>query len=657
MKTDYIFDNSKKPANTFTVQKNRDFMEQIGLLPLSARNPEYTQITQDCLLQLVSEEDFLIKDKDGRELVDLRPYYFIKESEEAPASVNPSLWQEARANMSAGVYGIVGKDVIQVRGIGVNTTLIRGKTGWVMVDVPSSDEAARAGILLAEKAVNESIGNHISAVIIGVGITDLYGNLRGGIRGATGGREVPVYAYAKAGITMTEENTYANVVNMRKQVFQFGSEPPGEFGFVTSGFTMGMPGGSSVYRPTHPVERDGAMEIDGLKIEVTLTPDIGTPSEMILYFEDYRVLWAGECLIGSLHNIYTVRGAKPRNANIWSEYLFALYTNYGDKAVAVLQSTNWPHKNTEEYPDAVKNCLLDTAAAYKWIHDQTLHYASKGYRPEEIAGLVDYPKELGKNMYVRPYYGSISLGAKGVYYSYFGNYDGSPVNLQKQDKQEEARQFIEYAGSVELVFEKAFADFENNKYQRAIEALDKIMFYDPSYEKARYLYADILEQLAYQAECGTWRNAYLNGAKELRSGPEKILPQKDWINPGNFVQNAEGMPDDLMLDYIGIALDGQKAGNACLEFQLNSKTEKEVHSYRVMLKHGVLLHSRLEDGTVMEHLPQIKAPSGILTKLVIKDIDSVKEYIETEHYGILKELETYLENPMDFLDYAILEKR
>ncbi|WP_347707789.1 alkyl sulfatase dimerization domain-containing protein [Eubacterium sp. 1001713B170207_170306_E7] len=30
--------------------------------------------------------------------------------------------------------------------------------------------------------------------------------------------------------------------------------------------------------------------------------------------------------------------------------------------------------------------------------------------------------------------------------------------------------------------------------------------------------ADALEQLAYQAESGTWRNAYLSGAKELRDG-------------------------------------------------------------------------------------------------------------------------------------------
>lgn len=655
---DYIFNAEKKRANEYTIEKNHAYLEEAGIDALQEDNPEYEQIYGNCLYRLEKPEDFLIRDENGEILIDLRKFYFIKESpaDAAPDSVNPSLWMAAHGNFSAGVYSIVGKDVIQVRGIEVNTTLVRGKSGWILVDVTSSNESALAGIALAERVLGEKILEHIQAVILGTGITDLYGNARTGLRALLQKKHIPVYASARFGERMTKESTYSNVVNMRKQVFQFGNEEPGELGYVTTGFAMGVPGGSSIKNPNFFIEEDTVYTIDGITIEFTLTHEIGTPAELNLYFREYKVLWVGECLTSLLHNIYTVRGARPRNANAWAGYIYDLYVRYGEEAAAVIQSCNWPHRNTEQHPDAVKEYLLHSASAYKLIHDQTLHYASKGYRVEEIAKLVRYPEELGRKMYVRPYYGSIEMGVRGTYSAWLGNYDGNPVNLGKQTKEEEARQFVEYVGSEEKVFEKTWEDFKNNRYQRAAEALDKLMFYNPDNEKARYLYADILEQLGYQAECATWRNAYLNGAKELRHGVKKIVPNKDKIHSDDIVETVKNMPDELMLDYIGIALDAGRSKEAKMEFQLNITGGKE-RSYLVTLINGTLLHRKLGNPEQHAGVPQITAPAGILSKLVSKELDAVREYIETEHFEILEELQSYLDNPMEYLDYPIMEKR
>jgi len=50
------------------------------------------------------------------------------------------------------------------------------------------------------------------------------------------------------------------------------------------------------------------------------------------------------------------------------------------------------------------------------------------------------------------------------------------------------------------------------------------VFADPTHQAARELQADALEQLGYQAESATFRNAYLTGAQELRNGPPPARP-------------------------------------------------------------------------------------------------------------------------------------
>ena len=65
---------------------------------------------------------------------------------------------------------------------------------------------------------------------------------------------------------------------------------------------------------------------------------------------------------------------------------------------------------------------------------------------------------------------------------------------------------------------KAKKDFDAGEYQWVAEITSVLVYADPENKDARYLCADALEQLGYQAESGTWRNAYLSGAKELREG-------------------------------------------------------------------------------------------------------------------------------------------
>ena len=643
----YEYTKEPKEASQYTKDVNTQFLSQYNMEEFDENHHEYEQVNYGLLYRPedLYDEDF-----------DLREFRFLGESTAAPESVNPSLWAMGRANLNPGVYSVRGKDIIQVRGLVVgNVTLIRGKTGWIIMDCLYPEEAGKAGVKLAEKYLGENIRDNISAVIVSYAVTDVYGNIKGGLHGILSDEElekIPVYGPRNAGRQFTLENTYTNVVNMRREAFQFGAgAAPSPQGYITLALGIGSKKYRTMgtHRVTHTIEKDGYFEVDGLKIYAQLAPDVGAPPELNLYFEDYRALWAGEFLCNTLHNIYPLRGSKVRDANKWAKYLTELADLYGDKTDVIFQNVNWPHVNTENWPTAVKDYLLDSAAAYKLIHDETLRLAGKGLRIEEIAKRIKYPKSFENRLAVRPYYGSIEAGVRGVYTSWLGSYDGNPMYIKGQTKYEKAEQFIEYAGGVDEVLEKALNDFENGRYQRAIEALDNILFVDKDHERAKYLEADAFEQLAYQSENGTLRNSYLTAARELRYGIQVRLPEKDREAKGDFLKLAENMPSDLTLDYLGISLDAEKSGDDDIVFQWIVEKEKPeywiVHIYK-----GTLLYSKGKNNL----LPYVKSAPGVLMAAGKKYREILDANIETNAPEIIEKLFNNTENLLDNLSYPIL---
>ena len=107
---------------------------------------------------------------------------------------------------------------------------------------------------------------------------------------------------------------------------------------------------------------------------------------------------------------------------------------------------------------------------------------------------------------------------------------------------------VEYLGDADKVLELARADYDAGEYQWVAEITNALVFADPENLQARYLCADALEQLGYQAESGAWRNAYLVAAFELRNGTS-LYPENAGTGVGSTAQN---MDVQTMLDYMGI---------------------------------------------------------------------------------------------------------
>ena len=568
-------------ATTITAEANAEWYEK---LDFSDRR-EFANAERGWL---DNAEGRIIDGDDNRSVWDLQSYGDL--NRDAPDTVNPSLWRNTQLNAKAGLFEVCD-GIYQVRGFDMaNTTFIRTDHGWIVFDVLMCKENMKAAKELMENRFGPL---DIKAVLYSHSHVDHFGGVEGVItREQVADAKLSLKKQLASGKTLVlapagflkhaiSENVYAGIAMARRAQFQYGTVlDKGEKGALSVGIGMGQSTGTvGLIAPTYEIGEDvPKLTIDGLEIEFQLTPGTEAPAEMNAYFPKYRALWMAENCTGTLHNLYTLRGAEVRDANDWAKYIIEADQRFCDKTDVVFQSHNWPHWGEE-----IHDYLLNTAAIYKFIHDQTLHYMNQGYTSTEVAAMLTLPEKLEKVWYTRPYYGTLAHNAKAVYQKYLGWYDANPVNLNPLPPSDTAKKLVEYLGSTDAVLRKAQKDFEKGDYQWVAQITKELVFADPSNQKARNLCADALEQLGYQAESGAWRNAYLMGATELRKG-----------NLSGLARTANGlgsamkeMTVDMLLDYISILTDANAAQND--DVTLNLIVTDVNEKFYVTRKNGILL--------------------------------------------------------------------
>ena len=339
--------------------------------------------------------------------------------------------------------------------------------------------------------------------------------------------------------------------------------------------------GAIIVKNDEIVSTGETREVDGVLMEFHMTPGTEAPAEMNTWFPQFKALWMAENCTGTLHNLYTLRGAEVRDGNAWANYLMEARARYGSEAQVTFQSHNWPHWGNDE----LNEYLVNTAAMYKFITDQTLMYLNQGLTSNEIAHLIQLPPALERSWYTRQYYGTVAHNAKAVYQKYMGWYDANPVHLNALPPQEFAQKLSAYLGDADAVLAKAQADFDDGQYQWVAEVTNLLVFADPSNQPSRLLCADALEQLGYAAESGPWRNAYLTAALELRNGVDAD-PRFRATGSADILR---AMTPDMMLDYVGVLLDANAAADLNLTVNLAFTDEEP---YLLMVRSGVVLYER-----------------------------------------------------------------
>jgi alkyl sulfatase BDS1-like metallo-beta-lactamase superfamily hydrolase len=340
---------------------------------------------------------------------------------------------------------------------------------------------------------------------------------------------------------------------IRRAMFQFGASlPKGPRGQVDAGLGKITSRGTVTLIPPTQIIRDPieTHTVDGIEMVFQLAPETEAPAEMHMFYPGLRALNLAENATHNLHNIYPIRGAQVRDANAWAKYLNEARDKFATKAEVVFAQHHWPVWGNARLLDY----LARQRDTYKYLHDQTLRLMNHGYKAAEIAERLALPKSLEKDWHVRGYYGTLSHNAKSVYQRYLGWYDANPANLNPLPPVERAKKYVAYMGGADTAISKAREDFSKGEYRWVAEAMSQVVFAEPDNKAARELGADALEQMGYQAESATWRNAYLLGAHELRvslSGPP--VPSR----AGTDI--VRGLTLDLFFDFLGVRLNGEKA--------------------------------------------------------------------------------------------------
>ncbi len=446
---------------------------------------------------------------------DASRYEFL-DADQPVDTVHPSLWRQARLDNIHGLFE-VASGIWQARGYDIsNITFIAGATGWIVIDPLTSQATAAACLALA----NEHLGARpVSAVIYTHSHVDHYG----GVRGVTSQDDVDAgrcMIIAPDGFMreVVAENVIGGPAMLRRALYQFGSTlPAGPRGHVDCGLGKAMPlrGPIGLLAPTHSITATGEeMVVDGIRIVFQNTPQSEAPAEMHFYFPDQRWLCLAENCTHTMHNLVPIRGAQVRDALAWSKYIGEALDMFGAHAEVAFASHHWPTFGN----DQVRRYMGLQRALYRWIHDQTMRQAAHGLTPSEIAEHLVLPDEFARHGHTRGYYGHLRHNIHAVYQRYLSWYDANPAHLHPHTPVDAGSRYVEFMGGPDALLAKAQRSFDSGDYRWVVEVVNHLVFADPGNQRARDLQADAFEQLGYQSESSTYRNAYLTGAQELRSG-------------------------------------------------------------------------------------------------------------------------------------------
>ncbi|HRI18036.1 MAG TPA: alkyl sulfatase dimerization domain-containing protein [Burkholderiaceae bacterium] len=565
------FDPNGQPPSTFTLELRKGL---VATLPFADKR-DFEEAKKGFIAEPPYKQ---IKADAGNVAWDMASYQWLLQDKDFP-SIHPSLQRQAVLNMAYGLYEVVPGRIYQVRGFDLaNISFIKGDTGWIVFDPLTAKETARAALEL----INDKLGKR---PVVGVVYSHSHVDHFGGVRGVVDEADVAsgkVKIIAPEGFMQAaiEENVFAGNAMSRRTQWQYAVLLPRDaHGHVDQAIGKNVANGNvGLIAPNLTIKKDfEEVTLDGVKMVFQNTPDTEAPVEMNTYFPQFKAFWAAENITGTIHNIYTLRGAPVRNALNWSKEINVALWKFGQEAEVMFASHSWPRWGNARIQEVMR-AQRDT---YANLNNQALHYANQGVTINEIHNVYEVPKSLQQQWAARSYHGDVRNNARAVINRFLGFYDGNPVNLIPLSPRDSAPLYVEMMGGSAKILAKGRQLIAEGKYLHATEILNRLVFAQPENMAARRMLANAYEQLGYQSESTSVRNSFLQGAFELRNGLPGGAPPR---SSGPDVVRA--MSTEMWLDFLGISMDPKRAEG--MRLAINLVTPDNGEKYLVELSNATL---------------------------------------------------------------------
>ena len=531
--------------------------------------------------QIAQEADLEIRDAQGELVWRPADYAFLDALESA--AVNPSLLRQARLNSIHGLFEVT-EGVWQVRGYDLaNMSVIEGDTGWIIVDPLTTVETARAALNL----VNRELGERpVTAIIHTHSHIDHFGGVEGvASREALTSGQIEIIAPDGFIEAVADENVLGGQVMGRRAGYMYGFFlPRTPRGHVDAGLGKSPAIGSyTIARPTILISETGTrLSVDGVPIVFHYAPDTEAPATLTFHLPDHRAWNGGDIVAHTMHNLYTLRGAKVRDAIRWSDAIEEARLLFAEDTDVAFNGHSWPVFGQSE----VDAFLRRQSDVYRYIHDQTLRLANQGLTPDEIAEAIALPEALARDFSVRGYYGTLKHNARAIYQHYFGWFDGVPARLDPLPHSEAATRYVDAMGGLDAVLDRAEQAFEDGEHRWGAELSQRAVFAEPGSQRARAILARHYEQLGYRAESTPWRDIYLTGSMEARDGPAAT------DITGRSTGILEVIPLEQFFAAMASRIDGVRAAETDRTFGFYFREpDGSVEVWTVSLSNGVMRYS------------------------------------------------------------------
>jgi alkyl sulfatase BDS1-like metallo-beta-lactamase superfamily hydrolase len=498
---------------------------------------------------------------------------------EAPDTAHPGLWRQAGLNNQIGLFKVVD-GIYQLRGFDLaNMTLIEGHSGWIVVDTLTSRETAAHALAFARQYLGD---RPVSAIIFTHSHVDHFGGALGVISPQeVSSRKIPVVAPIGFVEEATSENMLMGPAMARRASYTYGSRlERSPTGLIDDGLGKAIAFGTVGLLPPNVLVTGTpqAMTIDGVRFVFYLASGSEAPSELTFFLPELKAYCGAETVSQTMHNLYTLRGAKVRDALLWAGMIDDAIEQSAQAEVYFGQH-HWPvwgHENIEPF-------LIAQRDVYLYTHDQTVRLMNLGYNMNEIAEQLRLPPALDQILAVHGYYGTLRHNVKAVYQNYLGWFDGNPAHLDPLPSAEAGRRYVDLAGGPVPLMAAAQKAYDAGDFRWAAELLDHLVSAQPNHHNARMLLARTYEQLGFVSESATWRNLYLSGAQELAH--DAAIPE---LRTDAYQGLLQQVPTSHFLTAMAASINGAKASSQHLKINLVISDTHE--SFVLELSNGVLHH-------------------------------------------------------------------